>query len=144
MGQTRLREPLVAASIAFMAANILHTLDHFRQGLDGLSAAIFAGGTTLTVLAFVTMVLALQRHPRAPALAAVVGISGAIGIASSHLAPHWSSLSDSYPEIGADALSWAVVLLEIGAALVLGIVALRELRRGVPHPQRPADQALAR
>ncbi|HEY7633854.1 MAG TPA: hypothetical protein VH817_24350 [Thermoleophilaceae bacterium] len=129
--RSRLRtlDPLAIAAIAFVGANVLHTLDHFRQGVDGLSTTILAGGTTLSILAITVMVMALRRHPRAPALAAVVGLSGAVGIASSHLAPHWSSLSDSYPEIGADALSWVVVLLEIGAALVLAVVALRELRR---------------
>jgi hypothetical protein len=129
-------DPLAAAAVGFVVANILHTLDHFRQGVAGLSPAIFVGGTTLTVLAIVVMVMALRQHPRTAALAAVVGFSGAVGIASSHLAPHWSSLSDSYPEIHADALSWVVVLLEIGAALVLGIVAVRELRRSaVGHAQ---------
>jgi hypothetical protein len=126
-------DPLAVAAVGFVAANVLHTLDHFRQGLDGLSATIFAGGTTLTVLAIVVMVMALRHHPRTAPLAAVVGFSGAVGIASSHLAPHWSSLSDSYPEIHADALSWVVVLLEIGAALMLGIVALRELRQSAAH-----------
>jgi hypothetical protein len=129
-------DPLAAAAVGFVVANILHTLDHFRQGVGGLSPAIFVGGTTLTLLAIVVMVMALRQHPRTAALAAVVGFSGAVGIASSHLAPHWSSLSDSYPEIHADALSWVVVLLEIGAALVLGIVAVRELRRSaVGHAQ---------
>src|SRR4051794_33180721 len=93
------QDPLAAAAVGFVAANILHTLDHFRQGVGGLSPAIFVGGTTLTVLAIVVMVMALRQHPRTAALAAVVGFSGAVGIASSHLAPHWSSLSDSYPEI---------------------------------------------
>jgi hypothetical protein len=123
------RDPLAVAAVAFVAANILHTLDHFRQGVSGLSPEILVGGSTLSVLAIVVMVMALRGHPRAPAVCAVVGLSGAVGIASSHLLPHWSSLSDSYPQIHADALSWVVVLLEIGAALVLAIVALRELRR---------------
>jgi hypothetical protein len=125
----RQRSPLASASIAFVAANLLHTLDHFRQGVSGLSTEILAAGTTLTVLAIVVMAMALRDHPRAPAFAAVVGLSGAVGIAASHLAPHWSALSDPYPQIHADTLSWVVVLLEIAAALVLAIVALRELRR---------------
>ena len=121
-------DPLVTAAAVFMAANILHTLDHFRQGVSGLSWEIVAGGSTLTLLALAVLVLAVRRHPRAPAFAAVVGIAGAIGIASSHLAPHWSALSDPYPEIHVDALSWAVMLLEIAAALALGAVGTRDLR----------------
>jgi hypothetical protein len=123
------RNSLAVAAVTFVAANILHTLDHFRQGVSGLSSEILVGGTTLTVLAIVVMVMALREHPRAPALAAVVGLSGAVGIAASHLLPHWSALSDSYPQIHADALSWVIVLIEIGAALGLAVVAIRELRR---------------
>lgn len=122
-------QPLITAAAVFLAANLLHTADHFRQGVGGLSAAILVAGTTLTVLAAVVLVLALRHHPRAAAFAAVVGLSGVAGIAASHLAPHWSALSDPYPQIHADALSWIVVLVEMGTALVLGLVGLRELRR---------------
>jgi hypothetical protein len=62
-------------------------------------------------------------------LGAVLGLSAAAGIAASHLAPHWSALSDSYPEVHADAISWVVVLLEIAGALLLAAVAVRQLRR---------------
>jgi hypothetical protein len=124
---------LRTAAWAFLAANLIHTADHFRQGLDGLTGAIIAAGTGLTVLAVVVVVLVERGHPRASAFAAVIGLSGAVGIASSHLAPHWSALSDPYSQIGADALSWVVVLLEIGAALWLGVSGLRELRSRAPR-----------
>ncbi len=123
------RSPLATASVAFVAANVLHTLDHFRQGVGDLTAEILVAGTLLTVLAVVVMVMALRGYSRAPAFGAVVGMSGALGIAASHLAPHWSALSDPYPDISVDALSWAVMLVELAAAAVLAIVALRELRR---------------
>jgi hypothetical protein len=121
----RRRDSLTIAAAAFVAANLIHTADHFRQGTGDLTWEILAGGSTLTVLAFVVLALALARHPRAALFAAVVGVSGAIGISAAHLPPHWSALSDSYPDIGADALSWAVVLLEIAAAAALGAVGLR-------------------
>jgi multisubunit Na+/H+ antiporter MnhB subunit len=127
------RNSLAVAAVAFVVANVLHTLDHIRQGLGGLTPAIFVGGSTLTLLAVVVMVLALRRHPRAPAYAAVVGLSGAVGIAASHLAPHWSSLSDPYPDLSVDALSWIVMLTEIAAALALALVALRVLMRQPRH-----------
>ena len=116
---------LEAASVGFVAANILHTLDHFRQGLDGLTWEILSAGTLLTLEAIVVLVLVLRRHEWAAPLAAVVGLSGAIGIAAAHIAPNWSALSDSYPQIGADALSWIVMLVEVGAALVLGVAGVR-------------------
>ncbi len=127
------RNSLAPAAVVFVTANVLHTLDHIRQGLGGLTPEIFVGGTALSVLAVVVMVMALRHHPRAPAYCAGVGLSGAVGVAASHLAPHWSALSDPYPDLSVDALSWAVMLFEIAAALTLGLVALRELRR---EPQR--------
>ena len=124
---------LAFAAVAFVAANLLHTADHVRQGLGGLSAMILVGGSSLTILAIVVMVMVLRGYPRAPAFAVVVGLSGAVGIAASHLAPHWSSLSDPYPDLSVDALSWAVMCAEIAAALLLAIVALRQLARQPQH-----------
>jgi hypothetical protein len=119
---------LVGANIAFVAVNLLHTADHQRQGTDGLTAEIVVGGALLTLSAVASLVLALRRDARAPIFAAVLGLSGAAGIAASHIAPHWSALSDSYPAIGADAVSWAVMLLEIGGALLLAFAGVRALR----------------
>src|SRR5689334_19743152 len=123
------------AAFAYLAANLLHTADHFRQGLGGLTTEIFIGGTALTLGAVLVLLLVLREHPQAPLFAVVLGFSAVAGIAASHLAPHWSALSDSYPEIGADALSWIVVLIEMGAALWLGISGLRVLRLRAPRPR---------
>src|SRR4051794_30972951 len=120
---------LVSASAAFVAANLLHTLDHLRQGTDRLTTEVFAGGSVLTVAALVALLLALRGDSRAPLTAAVVGFWTAAGVAASHIAPHWSAFSDPYPDLNVDALSWAVMLAEIAAALALGVVGLRELRR---------------
>jgi hypothetical protein len=126
-------DSLATASIVFLAANVLHTFDHFRQGTGDLSTEILVAGSLLTLSAVATLVLVLRRHPQAPLVAAVVGFSGAAGILASHVAPHWSALSDSYPEINADAISWVVMLIEFGAALALGLAALRELRHVAPR-----------
>ena len=125
------------AATAFVAANLLHTLDHLRQGTGDLATEVLAGGTVLSTLAILTLVLALRRHPRAALWAAVVGTWSALGVAASHVAPHWSAFSDSYFEIDADALSWAVMLAEVLAAAYLGFAGFRELR-GRPAP-RAAD-----
>jgi hypothetical protein len=62
-------------------------------------------------------------------LATVVGFTAAVLVSASHVAPHWSAASDSYvDDIHPDALSWAVMLLEVGAGFVLGIVGVRSLR----------------
>ena len=122
-------DTLSLAAAAFVAANVLHTLDHLRQGTDDLATEILAGGTVLSIVAVLTLVLALRRHPRAALWAAVVGTWSALGVIASHIAPHWSAFSDSYFEIDADALSWAVMLAEVLAAAYLGLVGFRALRR---------------
>ena len=134
------RQALLTASIAFVAANLIHTADHLRQGVDGLTWEILAGGSVLTALAFVVLGLALRDSRHAPLFAAVVGIQGAVGIAAVHIAPHWSALSDSYSENGADVLSWIVMLAEVGAAAWFGVVGLRAMRRGTGAPSGQVPQ----
>jgi hypothetical protein len=136
-------QTLVGANIAFVAANLLHTADHQRQGINGLSTEILLGGSAITIAAIASLVLALRRDERAPLFAAVLGLSAAAGIAASHIAPQWSAFSDSYPQIGADAISWAAVALEIGAALLLAAVGLRELRKASNAAPRAAVAARA-
>jgi hypothetical protein len=120
---------LGAAAALFLAANIAHTLDHLRQGIDRLAAEVLASGTLLTIAAVLALVLSLRRDPRAPVVCMGVGLAGALGVAASHLAPHWSALSDPYSGLGLDVLSWAVMLAEIAAALVLAVAGAREVAR---------------
>ena len=129
---------LLRANILFVAANLLHTADHQRQGTARLSWEILAGGSAITIAAVASLVLAWRKDERAPIFGAVLGLSAAAAIAASHLAPHWSAFSDSYPEIHADATSWVVVLLEIAGALLLAAVAVRELRRASNGAPRAA------
>ena len=134
-------DSLSLAAIAFVAANVLHSLDHLRQGTGALATEVLAGGTVLSILAILTLVLALRHHPRAPLWAAVVGTWSALGVIASHIAPHWSALSDSYFEIHADALSWVVMLAEVFAAAYLGFAGFRELRRPAPGSRRRSPAA---
>jgi hypothetical protein len=129
-------DALTVATIAFVAANVLHGIDHERQGTARLTPEVFYGGALLTIAAFVTLWLVLRRSPRAPRVAAVVGLSAGFGVTAAHALPHWSAFSDSYPELGADALSWAVMLIEVVAGFVLGTAGIRELRR--PSARRPS------
>ena len=118
-------DPLVVASGAFVAANLLHTLDHYRQGTERLTGEVIAGGAAISVLGLVALFMALRRDPRAPVACAIVGLSSAVGVAASHLAPHWSAFSDPYSGLGLDTLSWAVMLAEVAAALALGLAGIR-------------------
>ena len=123
------RDWLAIAAMAFLAANLLHGADHMRQHLAGLNTAVQIGGGTLTAAAVAAFIVTRRRDPRAPLLAAVVGFSAAVLVAASHIAPHWSVLSASYTDdIHPDALSWAVMLVEVVAGFFLGVVAVHVLR----------------
>jgi hypothetical protein len=117
---------LVAAAAVFMSANLLHTIDHMRQGTERLTTEVFAGGTAITLAALVVLFLAVRGDSRAPLAAVVVGLSAALGVSASHVAPHWSAFSDPYPDLSLDALSWAVMLAEIAAGLALAAAGLRQ------------------
>src|SRR3954453_18117480 len=123
------RDWLTIAAMAFLAANLLHGADHVRQHLAGVDTAVAIGGAMLTAAAVAVLIVALQHHPRAPVLAAVVGLAAAILVAASHIAPHWSVLSDSYvDDIHPDAFAWAVMVLEVAAGCVLGVAGLLAVR----------------
>jgi hypothetical protein len=120
---------LTVAAVAFAGANVLHGLDHERQGTERLTDEVLWGGAALTIAAFATLWIVLRRHPRAPLVAAVIGWTSAVAVAASHVAPHWSAFSDPYPDLPVDALSWAVMLAEILAAAALGVAGTLALRR---------------
>jgi len=114
-------DSLTVTSVAFVAANALHTAEHIRQGIHGLSWELLAAGSMLSVLAVATLLVTLRHAHRAPLIAAAVGLFAAGGVALSHLAPYWSVLSDPYPAVHVDLLSWTVMLAELAAALLLAV-----------------------
>jgi hypothetical protein len=83
----------------------------------------------LSVCGAIAIALVLVRHRRAPLVATAVGFPTALGVAASHLLPHWSSFSDAFPGSDVDALSYVAVLVEILSALVLGTAGTYVLRR---------------
>jgi hypothetical protein len=124
-------DSLGVAHTGFIAAMILHNTDHLRQarGIGGTPTPVFWAGMALMLAAFASFGLTMRRHPRAPVVATVVGFAAAFGAAASHLAPHWSALSDPYADLSLDAYSWVVMVVEVVAGLVLGLVGLRTLRQ---------------
>lgn len=131
MQQTTVDAParlLRGAATAYLIANLAHGADHLRQHLAGLNETIKLGGGLLTLAAVVTFVLVLRGHRRGPAVAAVVGTVAFVLVVASHVVPHWSVVSDSYvDDVHADALSWIVVLLEIGTSALLSVAGIRAL-----------------
>ncbi len=62
-------------------------------------------------------------------MAAAVGLLAGGGVAASHLLPYWSVLSDPYPAIHVDLLSWTVMLAELATALLLAVTGVALSRR---------------
>ena len=133
-------DALAVANVAFVAAIALHGADHVRQGTGRLTGEVLWGGAALALLGFATLPFTLRRHPRAPLIAAVVGLFTALAVSASHLAPHWSAFSDPYGDLSVDAFSWAAVLAEIAAALVFGALGAVRLRRAPRAPRAPGSR----
>jgi hypothetical protein len=108
------------ATLTVVAVQILHDLDHVRQGRPA-SAEV----SVLAVLAWVAtitlVVLVARRHRLAPLYAATFGVTVALGFVLVHLLPHWSALSDSYDDANVDALSWLLAVLPVAAGLLLAV-----------------------
>jgi hypothetical protein len=128
---SRRLDPLTAANIAFVLAILLHAADHVRQpgGLGALTPEVLWGGGALALLGLATLPLTLRRHPQAPLVAAALGLATAVSVSASHLAPRWSAFSDPYADLSLGAYSWAVMLAEVAAALVFGLIGVAALRR---------------
>ncbi len=123
------RRALVMATGVLVLVFVIHGVDHVRQGLDRLTPEVTIGGQVLMAAAFTVFVLALRRHRLAPPLAIAVGLGSALAVTASHIAPHWSAFSDSYPDNGLDVLAWASMLAVIAAAGMVALAGVNQLRR---------------
>ncbi len=124
------------AAIAFAAAVAWHGIDHALQdrGIGALDTGVLIGGGINFVLAGLVLWLVLDGHERAPQLAAFTGLYIAIGVSAAHFLPEWGTISDPYPELSLGVLSWAAVIAEVVAALLLGFAGLRAQRDAAAHP----------
>ena len=113
------------AALALTAADVLHALDHTRQGRD-LPAEVYVAGVAGWIALAVLLVLVARGHRLAAPYAAAVGASVAVGFLLVHVAPHWSAFSDPYSAFSPDALSWALVALPVLAAVNLVAQAVRQ------------------
>lgn len=140
---------LVRLNLLFVAVLLLHTADHVVRQDRHIPSELGVVGLAGLAGALLSLGLALGRHERAPLAAATVGLLSGVGFLAVHLAPHWSPLSDPYPGLGLDAVSWASMLGAVAAGLALALAGTRELLRhgdggGEPGGMRlrePARQA---
>jgi len=112
---------LRASAWAYLGGFVLHTGDHLRRGLGSVTPEVLWAGNASGVLAIAAITLVLVHHRLGPWVAAVMGLSAALGVAAVHLTPRWGSLSDSLPQGRVDALTWVAVLIEVGGALAFGM-----------------------
>jgi hypothetical protein len=108
--------PLGRAAVLLAGADVLHALDHTRQGRD-LASEVYAAGVAGWIAIGLLLVLVARCHQLAAPYAAAVGVSVAAGFLAVHVAPHWSALSDPYSAFDPDALSWALVVVPVLAAV---------------------------
>jgi hypothetical protein len=118
------------AALIYAGGLLVHTADHLRRGLDVLTPEVFWAGNVSGVMAVVAIALALVGHRLAPLVAVAHGVTQGLGVAAVHLLPRWSAFSDSLLVGGADILSLAAVLTEIGTALAFAAAGIYVLRRG--------------
>ncbi len=138
--------PLGRAALLLVAADVLHALDHTRQGRD-LASEVYVAGVAGWIALALLLVLVARGHRLAAPYAAAVGVSVAVGFLAVHVAPHWSSFSDPYSGFDPDALSWALVAVPVLAAINLVAQAARahaRTRRSPPAPGRAAGASGAR
>jgi hypothetical protein len=134
------------AALLLTAADVLHALDHIRQGRD-LASEVYAAGVSGWIALALLLWLIARGHRLAAPYAAAVGVSVAAGFLAVHVAPHWSSFSDPYSAFHPDALSWALVVVPVLAAVNLVVQAVRahaRTRRSPPAPGRAAGASSAR
>jgi hypothetical protein len=134
------------AALVLVAADVAHALDHTRQG-RGLAAEVYTAGVAGWVALGALLVLVARGHRLAAPYAAAVGAAVAVGFVAVHVLPHWSAFSDPYPAWDPDALSWALVVVPLLAAVNLVAQAARArscTRRSPPGPGRAAPASSAR
>jgi hypothetical protein len=112
------------AALLLAAADILHGVDHLRQGRP-LSAEVYTAGIAGWIALAVLLVLIARRHRLAEPYAAAVGASFVAGLLAVHVAPRWGALSDPYPDAGVDALSWVLLAVPVVAATAVLATAAR-------------------
>ncbi len=122
--------PLFWPSLALLVSIVLHDLDHLRQGRS-VEPLVVGIGVLGDIAIITTVALVIRRHPLAPLAATLVGFANFFGFIAVHVVPDWGPLSDGYPGLQLDALSWAIVFIPMAAGLWLALSGLRSGRPAV-------------
>lgn len=121
---------LARMNLLLLVALAAHSADHaFNQPTRHLAAAVVVPGLVGAGVTIVSLAFALARSPLAAPLAVALGFGQVIGFVVVHLLPHWGSFSDPYSQLSLNALSWALVIAPLAAALAVGFAGLRAMPR---------------
>jgi hypothetical protein len=122
------------ASVALLALNVVHALDHVVNQNQGLGAVGFIGGGGI-LLSLVAVGLAATGAGLAGPYLALIGFGEAAAFLLIHVAPSWGPISDPYYDSGTvNALSWFVLAICICVSLwvaMTGVNAMRSREAGV-------------
>lgn len=132
----RARNRLLLANLALLAMILVHDADHVRQARNwcySIPRSLFLVNLLVYVPSVIASALALARRTRIAALATVVaGVFVAVGFLEVHLfgidAPVWGLWTRPFVELGADAISWSVLVATAAVGMVVALVGVRVLQ----------------
>ena len=122
---------LVLVNVALIAIFALHDLDHLRQGRS-IEPGVIALGVIGDLAAITSLILSIRRNALAPLASTLLGFATALGFVFVHIVPDWGPLSQGYPDLPVDAISWIAAIVPIGIGMWLGFTGLATLRRRSP------------
>ena len=131
VNETRAYRWLLLSSAIYVLGLVLHTVDHVRRGVSVVTGPVLGAGAVSTIAGIVIVWLIVAHYRNAPMLAAVFGLTTAIGVLIVHVPPKWGWFSDPFigsRATGVTAFSWSVVLLEVVGLLAMGISGIAVLR----------------
>lgn len=136
---------LAVACAALLALMLAHTADHSLRHDTSATEALAAVGLAGIAGAALLLALAVAAKPIAAPGALVLGLGTALGFVAVHVAPAWSAaFSYPYPELGLDALSWAILLAAIAAAIWVAVEGARARSQGAPAGAEPTPAGRGR
>jgi hypothetical protein len=123
---TRAMDSVQRWTFAAFATDLIHDLDHVRR--HNYSPAPVRGlGFVALVGGILAVTLVVKRNRFAVPFVCFYGFASSIGLVLVHVLPHWGAISDPFTAARVDALSWALVGVNIAVDFMLGVVATREL-----------------
>ncbi len=126
---------LLLANLGLLAMILIHDADHLRQARNwcySIPRSVWLINLTVYAPSAIALFLTVIRRVRLAAIVTVAaGLFVAIGFLKVHLfgidAPVWGLWARPFVELGADAISWAVLVATAAVGLFVALVGVRVL-----------------